>query len=195
MSLNAKLKRLFGLFSGKPACTGILRSERYLKRYRAWLQQGNTAQLLTAYYKSYHYHKAGLKGNYRVQTLQEPHRQGVILFYAPEIDQAHFSFLFDYLKERVEALGYHLRSSDSRTFSHARYKQTTDTYYLTPKPLSLPNSSLCNQQYGNIIVDYTRINKRPGYIRIITNSIADAHFSTPLPFQQLLSELLQQTEK
>lgn len=183
------------LFLGKPACTGIWRSDRYLKRYRAWLQQDNVTQLLNAYYKSYHYHKAGLKGSYRVQTLQEPHRQGVILYYAPEINEAHFSFLFDTLKERVEALGYHLRSSDSRTFRHERYKQTIDTYYLTPKPHNLPQSSLCNQQYGNIIVDYTRINNHPGYIRIITNTLADAHFSTPLPFQQLLSALLQQTEK
>lgn len=195
MSLNGNLKRLFGLFFGNNACTRIKRSEGYLKRYRVWVQQPEIHQLLNGYFKAYHYQKAGIKCNYRVQLLQEPYRQGAILFYTPAIKQAHFYFLFDYLKQRVETLGYHLRSSDSRTFRHERYKQTTETYYLVPQPQSVPGTTLCNQLYGNLIIDLTSINRHPGYIRIITNTLADPHFSTPLPFLELFSELLQSTEK
>ncbi|HEY4651473.1 MAG TPA: hypothetical protein VIG72_08660 [Pontibacter sp.] len=191
MSLNGFLKRLLGLFSNKPACTKLQRSKRYKARYIAWLQQKDCAVLAGSFYKAYHYKKAGIDGNYRVQLVKEQHRHGAVFFHNPAIQADDFSFFFDYLKDQVLQHGYKLRSADIRCLPHPRFKQRIETYYLTPIPVNLPESALCNQQYGNILLDFTSINQHPGYIRLIADGFKDPHFSTPLPFADLLMATLQ----
>ncbi|MBB6610058.1 hypothetical protein H7F15_03325 [Pontibacter sp. Tf4] len=194
MTLNGILKRLLGLFYRKDSCSRLRRSARYQARYAAWVQQGLPNGLLSSFSKAYHYQKAGLTSTKKVQLIQEPGREGIVLFYSPEVGPASFSFLVDYLKTKVEELGYRLRSSDVRTISEHDKKQRIETYYLIPLPQSLPGSNVCNQLYGNITINYTRVNGQPSFIRIICNSITVAHFSTPLPFSELISRLLQPTE-
>jgi hypothetical protein len=129
-----------------------------------------------------------------VQLVQEQNRNGVILFYTPGIDPTAFSYLFDYLKDKALLQGYQLHSADRRKIKHERYTQHTETYILTPLPVNLPDSDICNQLYGNILIDYTSINYHPGYIRFITDSYTDKYFSEPLPYPELLTNVLKLTE-
>ncbi|NEM97828.1 hypothetical protein [Pontibacter burrus] len=193
MSLNGILKRLLSLFGSKSKCRELKRSEQYQTRYREWLEQEYFAVFLTASYQAYHYSKAGLKESDRITLIKEENREGIILN-EPTINSVHFSYLLDYLKDRTEMLGYCLRSAHSLSQNHGDLKQITETYYLTPKPQDVPGTGHCNQLYGNIILDFIRINGTPGYIRIMRNSIADPHFSAPLPFPELLKALFQSTE-
>lgn len=194
MSLNEILKRLLGNISGKRICTKLERSGHYLAKLKAWEQDPSCPLLTSSFYKAYHYKKAGIQCSYRVELIQEEHREGVVLFYTPEITPVSFSFLFDLLRKRVLQLGYQLRNADQRNISHAQYKQLIETYYLTPLPCDLPGTNLCNQLYGNIVIEYTRINKLPGYIRLMAVTYADAHFSASLPFSELLTKVLHPTE-
>lgn len=194
MSLNGFFKRLLGLFHYQPQCHILQRSERYQARYKAWLKGTAHIKLVKGFYKAYHYKKAGVQCSYRVQLVQEQNRNGVILFYTPGIEPVTFTYLFDFLKDQALLQGYQLHSADSRKINHERYAQHTETYCLTPLPLNLPGSEICNQLYGNILIDYTRINNHPGYIRFITDSYTDQYFSKPLPFPDLLTNVLTLTE-
>ncbi|NDK55468.1 hypothetical protein [Pontibacter fetidus] len=170
------------------------RSDRYQARYNAWLKQGAHGELVTNFYKACHYKKAGIACSYRVQLIEERNRQGVILFYAPTIDATEFSYFFDFLKDQVLQQGYQLHSTDKRKLKHERYTQDTETYLLTPLPANLPGTAICNQLYGNILIDFTRVNQHAGYIRFITDTFTDTYFSAPLPFSDLLTNVLQLTE-
>lgn len=194
MSLNGFFKRLLGLFHNQPQCHTLQRSDRYQARYKAWLKSAALTKLVSNFYKAYHYKKAGVQCSYRVQLVQELNRHGVILFYTPGIDQAAFSFLFDYLKDQALLQGYQLHSADRRKIKHERYTQHTETYILTPLPVNLPDGKICNQLYGNILIDYTRINNHPGYIRFITDTYTDKYFSEPLRFSDLLTNIFKLTE-
>ena len=133
--------------------------------------------------------------SYRVQLVQEANRQGVIIFHDPAISQQAFTYLFDHLKDQVLLQGYKLKSADKRKIVHQRYTQQIETYYLTPLPTDLPGSNICNQLYGNILLEQTFVNKHPGFIRLIADKIPDTFFSEPLPFAELLEQIMQPTEK
>ncbi|MBC5773215.1 hypothetical protein H8S95_03995 [Pontibacter sp. KCTC 32443] len=194
MSLNGFFKRLLGLFSSKPSCRELVRSEGYRANYNKWVKTGSYLDLTGSFYKAYHYKRAGIQCSYRVQLIQEQNREGIIFFFTPGTAPADFSFFFDYTKDQVLLLGYQLRSADLLKVNHERYTQHTETYYLTPFPSDVPGSKICNQLYGNIRIDYTRVNRHPGYIRIIADSYSDVHFSAPLPFSELLKNIFEPTE-
>ncbi|MER2998275.1 hypothetical protein [Pontibacter populi] len=189
------MKRLLGLFRNKPVCYKLQRSERYQAKYKAWTNSTECKELTAAFYKAYHYKKAGVQCSFRVQLINDEHRQGVILFHDPAIPQKAFSYLFDHLKDQVKLQGYKVKSADKRRIVHERYNQQIETYYLTPLPADVPGSILCNQLYGNILIEQTRVNHHPGFIRLIADTIPGSFFSEPLPFADLLSHIMQPTEK
>ncbi|MBF9254685.1 hypothetical protein I2I11_15375 [Pontibacter sp. 172403-2] len=126
--------------------------------------------------------------------MEAENRKGFIFFHDPAISSENFSFLFDFLKDRVLAQGYCLHSMDELEKRHARYTEQVNKYILLPPAAELPGSGLCNQLYGNITLDYIKINRNPGYIRLLADSYADPYFSRPLAFTDLLDKVLQPDE-
>src|SRR5688500_11491530 len=111
MSLNGFLKRLLGLFRNKPSCHKLERSARNQARYAAWANSSECKELTAAFYKAYHYKKAGMHCSYRVQLVQDANREGVILFHDPSILPNAFTYLFDHLKDQVLLQRYQLKSA------------------------------------------------------------------------------------
>ncbi|WP_345160070.1 hypothetical protein [Pontibacter saemangeumensis] len=173
----------------------LKRSGRYEADYQAWLHDRVYLHWTGPFFKSYHYTKANLTGPLRVQLVQDAHVRGAVFFYDPSIGDSNFSFFFDLLKDRVQALGYTLHSCDKLKVRHERYTEEVEKHVLTPPASDLPGTSLCNQLYGNVLLDYIKVNSRPGYIRFIANAYNDAYFSKPLPFDELLDKVLQPHEE
>lgn len=195
MPLNEFLRRLLGHENGEATCTRLRRSGRYTASYTAWVEEQAYLNWTGPFFKSYHYTKAGLTGPLRVQLVHDAHVRGAVFFYDPNIGDGNFSFFFDLLKDRVQALGYALHSCDKLKVRHERYTEQVEKHLLTPPASDLPGTSLCNQLYGNILLDYIRVNRHPGYIRFIANAYNDSYFSQPLPFDELLEKVLQPHEE
>lgn len=95
----------------------------------------------------------------------------------------------------MQAQSYTLHSCDKLEVKHERYTEQVEKHLLTPPASDLPGTSLCNQLYGNVLLDYIKVNKRPGYIRFAVNAYNDSYFSKPLPFDELLEKVLQPGEE
>ncbi|WP_347159120.1 hypothetical protein [Pontibacter chitinilyticus] len=190
MPFNEFLKRLLGWEPNLPTCRKLTRSASYQAAYQKWLESQSYLPWTTAFHKAYHYQKANLTSHLRVQLITGDNRQGAVFFYDPAISPEAFSFLFDYLKDRVLEQNYILHNMDQHDVRHERYTKQTEKYFLLPPASDVPGSDLCNQLYGNITLDYTRVNRHPGYIRLLTNAYADPYFSTPLLFTDLLDKIL-----
>jgi hypothetical protein len=147
------------------------------------------------FFTAYHYKKADLPAQYRVQVIAEEHLRGAIFFYDPRIGADNFAFFLELLKDRVQQQGYTLHSGNKLQVRHERYTEEIEKLVLTPPASDLPGTSLCNQLYGNVLLDYIKVNKRPGFIRFAANSYQDAFFSKPLPFEELLEKTLQPHEQ
>ncbi|MCX2741808.1 hypothetical protein [Pontibacter anaerobius] len=195
MPFNDFFKRMLGFRKKLPTCSALKRSPKFLAAYQRWVSKQVYLNWTGPFFRAYHYQKAGMPCNYRVQLLQEEHFKGAVFFYDPSIGPENFSFFFELLKERVLQQGYTLHSGNKLQVRHERYTEQIEKLLLTPPASDVPGSSLCNQLFGNVILDYIKVNKHPGFIRFAANTYHDAHFSKPLPFEELLENTLQPEEK
>lgn len=195
MPFNDFFYRLLGLAGNAPTCSKLSRSGKFQAGYAAWVAAQRYLNWTGPFFKSYHYQKASLSSPLRVQLIGEEHVRGAIFFYDPSIGAENFSFLYELLKDRVLTCGYTLHSRDKLEVRHERYTEQVEKHLLTPPASDVPGSSLCNQLYGNVLLDYVRVNQQPGYIRFVTNTYNDPFFSLPLPFNDLLEKVLQPQER
>lgn len=194
MSFNGFFKRLLGLKRGETTCTKLERSRQYQAAYAAWVKEQVYLNWTTPFFKAYHYKKADLPSRFRVQVTQDEHVRGAVFFYDPGIGSCNFSYFFDLLKDRVQLQGYTLHSCDKLEVRHDRYTEQVEKHVLTPPASDVSGTSLCNQLYGNILLDYIKVNNQPGYIRLVANVYNDPYFSKPLSFDKLLQKVLQPDE-
>lgn len=172
-----------------PSWKTLQRKPAEVKAYRQWLEQQTFLRWTPCIFKSYHFQKCKVKSSFRLQLLHSAHKKGVVLFFSPEIGKHNFRHLFQFIKDRCLQLGYAHYLSDQRITTHERYTETIDKHYLKPPPQDVPGSVLCNQLYGNIIIDLVSINGQPGFIRFYVNTYGDTLFSEPLPFDELMDKV------
>lgn len=195
MPFNEYFKRLLGLKNNLPTCSTLKRTLKFKATYQGWVDAQVYLNWTGPFYKAYHYHKAKLPSTFRVQLVEGDHLKGTIMFYDPSIGAENFIFFFELLKDRVQELGYTLHSANRLEIRHERYTEQVEKHLLTPPASDIPGTSLCNQMYGNVLLDYVKVNKHPGYIRFAVNSYNDAYFSDPLPFEELLEKVMRPAEE
>jgi hypothetical protein len=158
------------------------------QRHTAWVAERVYRNWLGPYFKAYHLVKGGAGGRrgLRVEQLQEPGRQGALFFYDPSIGPGNFEHLYRLLAERVTALGYHRSCHDSRQRRHEQLREHIIKQFFKPNPTDCTESGRCNQRYGLITLDLVGLNDRPLFIRLSTNPVHEACFTTPQTFDALL---------
>lgn len=194
MPFNDFLKRLLGLRENLPTCSAMKRSTRFMNAYEEWVNRQTYLNWTGPFFTAYHYKKSDLPSQFRVQLIAEENLRGVIFFYDPSIGAENFSFFLELLKDRIQRQGYKLHSGNELKINHERYTEQVEKLLLTPPASDLAGTSLINQLYGNVLLDFIKVNRHPGYIRFAANAYQDAYFSKPLPFEELLEKTLQPEE-
>jgi hypothetical protein len=188
------LKRLFS--ASPPASAAwqpLQRLPAHERRRQQWLADEVYRNWMGPFFKAYHYQKAGLPGaRFRVQLIREAHLHGAVFLYDPSIGPGNFQHLFDYLRDRVLGLGYHLGAADERTTRHESFTESTQKYFLKPQPHDCATSGRCDQRFGNVTVDLVRINGQPGFIRLLSNPFSDAIFTPAASFEELMEAVFNQ---
>ncbi|QJX48503.1 hypothetical protein HMJ29_16905 [Hymenobacter taeanensis] len=187
------LKKLFSSGSAASATDWqpLQRSAAEERLRQQWVQEQVYLNWMGPYFKAYHYQKAGLpNATFRVQLLHEEGRQGALFFYDPSIGPGNFRHLFDFMRDRVVALGYNLSTSDQRSVHHASYTETIYKHFLKPQPRDCTQTGRCNQLYGNITIDLVSINGQPGFLRLFSNPFANDIFTPAHSFDEMLAAIL-----
>ncbi|WP_188558638.1 hypothetical protein [Hymenobacter glacieicola] len=152
-----------------------------------WVAQQVYLNWMGPYFKAYHYQKAGLPGGmFRVQLARDAGRPGAVFLYDPSIGPGNFRHLFDFIRDRVLGLGYHVGASSHRTVRHEQYTESTQKHFLKPQPHDCTNTGRCNQRYGNITLDLVSINGQPGFLRLLSNPFTDSIFTPAHSFDELI---------
>lgn len=163
------------------------------RRHEQWLAEQVYLNWAGPYFKAYHFRKAGVNNNhgFRVQLITDCGRQGALFFYDPSIGPGNFRHFFDFIRDRVLALGYNLSTSDQRILQHPRYTETIYKHFLKPRPHDCAHTGRCNQLYGSVTVDLVIINEQPGFIRFFANPYHDTIFTPPHSFDELMAAVFQ----
>ncbi|SFF90889.1 hypothetical protein [Pontibacter chinhatensis] len=191
MPFNDFFKRLLGRGKKLIRCSATERSARFQASYRNWLQHQTYLSWTGPFFTAYHYEKAGLPTPFQVELLCSDSLKGVVLFYDERIGADNFTFLFELLKDRVQQQGYTLRSGNKLECK----EQHIEKLLLVPLPEDVPGTNLCNQRYGNVLLDYMHVHHKPDYIRLVVNTYQDPLFSRPSSFEELLEKVLRPEEE
>jgi hypothetical protein len=168
----------------------LARTPAQVRQHDQWVTQQVYLNWMGPYFKAYHFRKTGVCGrDLRVQLLDECGRQGAVFFFDPSIGPGNFRHLFDFIRDRVLALGYNLSTSDQRTLRHERYTETIDKHFLKPLPRDCTKSGRCNQQFGTVTVDMVSVNGQPGFIRFSANPYHDDIFTPAHSFDELMDQV------
>ncbi|WP_139922197.1 hypothetical protein [Hymenobacter sp. DG01] len=187
------------LFSGSAPASAdwqpLQRSAAEEQTRQQWVAQQVYLNWMGPYFKAYHYQKAGLPNSqFRVELARDEARPGAVFLYDPSIGPGNFRHLFDFIRDRILALGYHLGASSQRTLHHEQYTETTQKHFLKPRPQDCTATGRCNQRYGNITVDLVSINGQPGFLRLLSNPFADAIFTPAHSFDELMEAVFKMPE-
>lgn len=163
-----------------------------VQRHAHWVEKGVFLNWLGPYFKAYHLRKGGVGGSrgLRVQLVKENGCQGAMFFFDPTIGPGNFRHFYEHLGERMLTLGYHRACADQRTKRHAHYTETTHKQLFKPNPTDCPNTGQCNQRFGLVTLDLVAVNNQPIFVRVTSNAVLEAYFTTADSFDALLQALL-----
>jgi hypothetical protein len=171
----------------------LVRNETYRNKILLWQNSGAHRKLAYEVWEAWQLKKDKQSADLQVHLLKTDGSNGIAVTYHPKIGADAFQFFFDHLKEQVLPIGYKLYSSDRRIFVRPNYSETIEKHYLKPPiDLRVENGEVqrCDQRYGNIIIEYIQIDDRPSFIRLMAHYYEDQLYLKPLPFDELLREIL-----
>lgn len=178
-------KRLFpsGKYSSTILVNAVIkRSKSFLKNFNSWKASELCEEYLNEIWQSYFWSKNGVDKNPQVSIFESSRSNGFAISYQPNFNKYHFHYLFDYLADKVKKLDYKLVTSKFTMEERGDNVETREMHFLKPKnDLKTPR----DQKYGNVQIEYIRINDEPTNIKLIANTYSDRAFQEPKNFEQL----------
>ncbi|NJL13039.1 MAG: hypothetical protein HC913_08620 [Microscillaceae bacterium] len=171
----------------------LTRSENEKMAYQQWLTQNGPVLLLEPISKAYYYKKTRLISPIQVHLFQSSGANGFAITYSPTFGEKAFSYLLDFWKDRVLAEGYRPQVAERQMKEWPQYVETKEKYYLKP-PIhqAAMHKLLCDQQFGNVLLEHVRIDQRSSYLKVLVTFYVDAQFSPARHFDDFANLLFAQ---
>jgi len=103
-------------------------------------------------------------------------------------DSEEVRHLFDYFKERIQALGYMVYTSDRRSFQRMRWVEQVERHYLKPRP-NFEEGKKKNQLFGNINIELLFRDDEPLHLKFAACTYQDSQFSEAGDFEELVEAI------
>ncbi len=171
----------------------LKRNESYQKIFQDWVASERKTQRIQPIAKAYHFKKANIHGDIRVHLLRSGGANGFAVTHHPDFEKDTLSFLLEYWKQKTEELGYQLQVAERQISEKTGYIQTKEKYYLKPSiRLDTIQNRLCNQLYGNVLLEYIQIDGLPSYLKVLVTYYVDAQFSKALEYDDFVRILFEE---
>jgi len=166
----------------------IKRSDPFKQEYAEWKNSVSTTQILKGLYEKYLLKQNDDLGDVTVTLLESPYANGVYFTYHHDIPTIHFTYLFDFLKDKVLGLGYSSYISDRTIHERADFFETVERHYLKPD-FTQNTGEKCHQLFGNILIEHVLVDEKPSYLKLLSTVYSDAMYHPALPFPELMEKL------
>jgi len=171
----------------------IERNEAELADYQKWSKTLAKRRLLDWLHAQYAIHLSAPNGiDESLDFLNTPSAKGFVIHfdktYYPEREVIHF---FDYLKERVLAMGYVTYVSDLRTYTKNNKVETIQRHYLKPSmKTKFEKGGKATQAYGNIMIELLFLDETVQNLKFSAMTYTDHKFERAEAFEDLMSSLM-----
>ncbi len=128
---------------------------------------------------------------FKIDFIEGRSTFGFVCYYAEKIfSPADFQHFFEYLKEQVKAQGYVLQLSDSKTILKKDVAETKERHYLKPRFKLNDEQTKINQAYGNVTIEYFKINDKPDHLKFYLHYYHDHKYTEALIAEDLIVKVL-----
>lgn len=164
------------------------RSTSEINSFDLWVKSEESKLMLNEVYNSYQLKRKGITAQLDVHLLETPYSNGFAISFNNEKTKEEFRNLFDLFKEKMLNLDYKLSQKDRRIIDRDTYEEVIEKWYLKPQGEPFGKNKF-NQLYGNVLIEYVMIDRKPSYIRFMANIYQDRMYSKPLAFDELIEKL------
>ncbi len=165
----------------------IKRSSKYHESFNQWKNSARADSFLQHVSKAYEFKKMKIRDELEVHVLDSDYSNGFAITYNPYIDINHFQYFFDLLAERVNGAGYFYSNSDLMISEKINYLEAKEKHYLKPRQEKIVNPIV--QKYGNVLIEYVKIDDKPSFIRLMANIYSDRLYEKAYDFSDLIQIL------
>jgi hypothetical protein len=176
---------------------GILkRSRKEILQIENWKQNSQKTKILNDFYEGFQQKKQNSNPKFEIHLISFTGANGLIIFPDKTWKEIDFIGLLEYLKEKLVKLSdYFVQNAEINIIDKKDFVETTEKYYLKPNIYNqAQNAQICNQQFGNITLEYQKIDLKPSYIKILASFYDDHLFTKALPFDELILFLLNENQ-
>ena len=171
----------------------LKRNATYQANFQEWIEQKKYLRLLKPIARAYHFKKTNIRSDIQVHLLRSGGANGFAVTYHPDFGEQEFQFLLDFWKEKVLEISYQLQVAEKRMTEKKDYVETKEKYYIKPSiRLEAMQNKLCNQLYGNILLEYVQIDEQSSYLKVLVTYYVDAQFSEVLDHDELITLLFEE---
>ena len=155
------------------------RHEAYKFSFRKWINSPKKEDLLNRLSNSFMLRQLGVAGEMPILYNQTKKGHSFLIHYIDMIGKDHFTFLFDYLKDRILKAGYNVYAADKQTVERDGFSDSIERYVLKPAVYIFSVNDKASQLYGQVTIYQHIIDGRPVYIRLLIEHLDQNSFETP----------------
>jgi hypothetical protein len=167
----------------------LKRSEKELEDYGLWKSSEFRENLLQDFDRAYHLKRQQVESAMKVHLLDSQYANGFAITYNNVFTEKNFRNLFDYFKDCVLEQGYKLAQADRRISDKQTHEETIEKWYLKPQGTDF-DQEIIDQRYGNVIIEYIAIDRKPSFIRLMANVYQDRLYAQARPFEELFNKFV-----
>ncbi|MFT4834933.1 MAG: hypothetical protein ACI83W_001956 [Marinoscillum sp.] len=162
----------------------LKRPEEYQSQYQHWVQSDKPMAFLERVANSYQLKQNDQIGDPDVHLFSSSQSNGFAISYNDGLNQQEFQFFFDWLAERVAAMGYKKANSDCTVSIKNDRLEKLEKHYM--KPIQSGDGPPFDQFFGNILIEYILIDDRPSYLKFVANTYSDRSYKEAINFDELV---------
>ncbi len=170
----------------------IERSSVYNANYNGWIESKAYIPTVTLVRNAYEFKKIGTDFHVNLHIFNSKHSNGFYFTFNESFGKDEFTFLFDFLKNRVLGLNYYLYTSKREISERPNHIHEVEMHYLKPKRSRVPTDKK-HQEYGNVLIEHVKIDDVSSYIKLMAHVYTDSNFEHPKDFNRLTDYLFRTT--
>ncbi len=165
----------------------IKRSIKFKEKYNQWIDSEQAGHVISNILQGYNNYIISGRPGIPIGTYKGNGLSGFYLEGESTVSDNIYSFLLDYIKEKVSSLNYRFYRSLYEAKERSGKIHSKEQYYFKPIPSSyeLPVA----QEYGNLTLEVDRIDEEVTYLKIMATHYAGFDYQSPKDFDELISHI------
>lgn len=168
----------------------LKRNEKFQKEYNNWKEGKNSVELIEDTKTQYYYKKADISSNNNIILFSGRGSNGFAITYKKAFGKRNFQYLLEFFKENILKLGYTIQLAEFQMNDKNNFVESKEKYYLKANFRNQrKNLQICNQLYGNVLLEHILVDNKPSHIKILVNYYQDSLFTKVLDFDDLVEAI------